>query len=189
MKTLRSGLTMVELILSTAILSMALAAVFQLSLSARASSEESAAMSILESETLRIVERLSEEFRNFSEDPASGFVMTTNSVMASPVLSYDFENGLPVYGNLVTWITIPNDGEIDDDQDNNANNLVDEMKLLRIDSDGSETVICDNVARNGLSFLKQGKKVIISLTLTAYVNRTKNRIGKTISPVTITLKN
>lgn len=184
----RSGFSLLELVIAVGILSLLMTGIFEVAITTDAVTVETDAMADLEKDTLKIIERLSAELRNVSDDPESGFEMNQSSFTAALVTGWDYDANEPVYGEEVSW-TLEYDGnEIDDGLDNDGDNLIDEMVLTRISEDGEE-IICRNVGENGLIFTKNGQEIILSLTLVGYVWTTNSVISRTISPVTVALRN
>lgn len=184
----RRGFTLLELTVAAGILAIVMTAIFQLVITTDKISQETDEMAQLEANTLKIIERLTLELLNCSDDPASGFNMEQGLLTASPVTGFDYDTQEPVYGDFFSWTTVYDDGELDDGIDNDGDHLIDEMKLIRTSGSDVE-VISNRVAENGLLFTKTDKEVVISLTLVGYVPKTNSIISRTISPVTVALRN
>ncbi|MGE4158860.1 MAG: PilW family protein [Planctomycetota bacterium] len=183
-----SGFSLLEVMIAMALLSMLSAGLYTFLLVSENALRENDSLAQLESETLTAIEKICNDLLKCTDNAASGWTLTPSSFAADIIDGYDYDTSSNTYGDTVAWSLAYSDGETNNGADDNGNNLVDEMTLTR-SVNGVGVVVCDHVAEDGLTLSKNGKVITISLSLQGYVLQSNKTLTKTISPITVTLRN
>lgn len=186
--TTRRGFTLIEVMIAITLLSVLTAGLYTFLSTTENALYENEAMSVVEGETMNIVEKICDDLLKCSDSAASNWSLSSTGFSADIIDGYDYDTGENTYGDSIAWSLAYASGETGDGEDNNGNNLSDEMTLTRT-VNGVSSIISDHVVENGFNLSKTGKVITISLSLQAYVRKTNKTVSKTISPITVTLRN
>jgi prepilin-type N-terminal cleavage/methylation domain-containing protein len=169
----RAGLTLLEVLFATAIMSMVAALVFLiLHRSSDHFSNESSSLQ-LEGRAREILIEVARDLREshrdtFSTgDPPVPVVDGTayNDFRFRVNSGYDLKDRSVQYAGTVRYRFRLDDGEFADGLDNNGNGLVDEGYVEKTDRYGTITRIGTDAKQPGITFTPNGRVVVVTLTL------------------------
>ncbi len=146
-RRMESGVTLVEMMVSVAVLAILLSIVMTILISTNNAYNAEVVIVDLEQHSRWVMDRFVEDVR---ASVASTRVINVvgNDVTISMRRNAGYFGGAVQLGNTVTYQTEMFPGEVDDGVDNNGNNLIDERQLVRIEG-ASRSVISPWVEEGG----------------------------------------
>lgn len=155
----RAGLSLLEVVIYTAILSLILSALYSVLTGSTRQYEVGTKLSGIQERGRRAMDELVAELRMADRDPGQFLVSTVNgSQQLQFRISTGFAGGNPVFGTPITWncpvSTV----------DANGNGMADEARLVRT-QDGRPITKTHYVKQGGFSAAVAGNNVVLRLTM------------------------
>ena len=207
-----AGFTLVESMISLAILAIVMSSALTAVNSAQGSSEQAVTRSVLTAKTGRVLSKITEQLRGAGAD-----ALTSVPFLPGSIDQLDFRQATGIVDQAIVWSNqmvirleyMP--GEIDNGLDDNGDGFVDECRIVRVDNPGApdERMLVlgtqvseffegetpslndDNgnglVDERGLCFYRTGDLVTVLLTMLR--RDSQGRVGTRSSTTTIALRN
>lgn len=196
MKRTKAGFTLLEVMISVAVLAIVAGGIY----SALASSQSLYSTGItrqeIEDRVRRALNEISLELRQASSGLGAGITFATSGTAGDQTVNFcmctGFAANIPTWTTPITFATINGDGELDNGVDDNSNRLVDERKLMRTQVGRPDKLIADNVREGSVRFTQTVTmglvdRIQVSLTIQGYDSQ--GRVIEASGTVTVDLRN
>ncbi len=177
----QAGFSMLEVMIVTAMLMVAITAIFQVIAAGTDHYNSGSVLVDIQAQARRMMDRIVTDL----ESSGTSVVSLSGSDSISFQKNTGYSGGSITWGNVITIAFAYETGEIDNGVDDNNNGIVDEGVITRTES-GTTVTLGHYLKENGLTFIKVGNFVTIRMEL---AKPAKGELLETYIETSVLLKN